>query len=1314
MPSSVPHLHLHPSTQWRRNLSALLTAFLIFASATLFGATVATDMEDYSPGVTALISGSGFAPGETVRLQVLHADGTPSTGSEHDPWTVIANTSGTISSTWFVCTDDCVMSVLELTAVGLSSAVVAKSRFTDGSTGILRLMNVTASNGGCVSGPTGSGTQHWDVEAGQTYTLTFSFPNRNSFDACLGSSLPNSISLTLQGFAVPFTATRTGNSSTYTGTVTIPGTACRTTPIRYCGGFVRRADGNSHQAHLRVSTFGATCTNPVEKQCCSDKPFVICPANIATNSSPDRCDALVTFVAIPATGCPAVVATVVCVPPSGSLFGIGVTTVTCTARDGAGQSASCIFLVTVTNRQPPTIFCGADKVIECPATPSFDPPTSVDHCSNLTVRIVSTVTNTAGFCGNTRSITRTWEALNGAGLSARCSQTITVVDATPPTITCSPDRVAECGAVMVFTRPTAFDSCDGTNVVIAVLSTITNASCGNGFSATRTWTATDRCGNQSRCSQSLIAVDTTPPVIACAPDRITECGTPCDFTRPTAADLCDGTNVNIRIVGTTTNRLCGNTFAAIRTWAATDRCGNESRCSQTLNIVDTTSPAISCGPDRTTECGTPCDFTRPVAIDLCDGTNVVISIVGTVTNALCGNSFSATRTWAATDRCGNQSRCTQTISIIDTTPPGIICGPDLTAECGSPWNFTRPTALDACDGTNVTIRIISTITNGLCGNTFFAIRTWTATDNCGNQSRCSQRVTVLDTLPPILVGVPPNAHFNDPAAMPPPSTVTAFDNCDSIVVVTHTSLTNTTCPIVIVRCWTAMDLCGNSVTACQTNVVECRPRICVTKDVACLLQGDQCGAFGNSATGVKSDTQNPAFCYRITVSNCGRIPLRNITVVDDRLGDLTPQFFSGIPADLAAGASITRFFKMAWGSDTLNTVISGGASATDGSVVYSTNSAFAHVVTASIVCQEIVTSSDDIDGNPFDNHVQLPRDGQLHAVNFLVIVSNTGDADLANVRVASLVASCSSGTAPFSLRAGAAITNSLCILALSCDQEAVTDTVSITATTDSTRGACAFDITGIPVTARSQCGASVDCRVGACRVTGGGRQEHDETFPSARYTTHGGQVGAPVGNATAFDPDSSCIRGSWEHVRHVRGNANGNFHSHSFDSLMCACLACPGDAGSGVVIGDLCNPGDRICGPEPRRAPANKICFSGVGDYSMSSGARQARSVLFRVDIEDHSEPGNSSKPSEDPPDRYRIRIWILTPAELAQLGNSSDRLLNFRRAIACSAGSTSAQDGAPGALGSAVFGVRAPDIDDGGALDHGNHQIHPMIKACP
>jgi hypothetical protein len=42
-------------------------------------------------------------------------------------------------------------------------------------------------------------------------------------------------------------------------------------------------------------------------------------------------------------------ATAVCSPPSGSTFSVGTTTVTCTATDGAGNTASCMFTINAFN-----------------------------------------------------------------------------------------------------------------------------------------------------------------------------------------------------------------------------------------------------------------------------------------------------------------------------------------------------------------------------------------------------------------------------------------------------------------------------------------------------------------------------------------------------------------------------------------------------------------------------------------------------------------------------------------------------------------------------------------------------------------------------------------------------------------------------------------------------------------------------------------------------------------------------------------------------------------------------------------------------
>src|SRR5262249_4445567 len=77
----------------------------------LFQARVAsllTDKGDYHPGEHAVLTGTGFDPGETVQLQVLHIDGRSNTGPEHQVWLVTDGSAqdldgvrdGNIRTTW--------------------------------------------------------------------------------------------------------------------------------------------------------------------------------------------------------------------------------------------------------------------------------------------------------------------------------------------------------------------------------------------------------------------------------------------------------------------------------------------------------------------------------------------------------------------------------------------------------------------------------------------------------------------------------------------------------------------------------------------------------------------------------------------------------------------------------------------------------------------------------------------------------------------------------------------------------------------------------------------------------------------------------------------------------------------------------------------------------------------------------------------------------------------------------------------------------------------------------------------------------------
>jgi hypothetical protein len=204
-------------------------------------------------------------------------------------------------------------------------------------------------------------------------------------------------------------------------------------------------------------------------------------------------------------------------------------------------------------------------------------------------------------------------------------------------------------------------------------------------------------------------------------------------------------------------------------------------------------------------------------------------------------------------------------------------------------------------------------------------------------------------------------------------------------------------------------------------------------------------------------------------------------------------------------------------------------------------------------------------------------------------------------------------------------------------------------------------------------------------------------------------VGASHAGETEFTPYSTCISGEWEHDRHLTQNslvgvlhAAGNGNTHQFDSLLCACLPCDTSPAAVGKVGEICNPNDRICGPLPRKAPANKICFSGVGDYTDSNGQKTIKAV-FRVDIEDRSE-GNSQA-SSPPPDRYRIRIWLLG-TDCRPFGPDSNDGLALRFAVSADAALIGSLATTENLRNPVVAG--APDIDDGGDMTQGNHQIHP------
>jgi len=160
-----------------------------------------------------------------------------------------------------------------------------------------------------------------------------------------------------------------------------------------------------------------------------------------------------------------------------------------------------------------------------------------------------------------------------------------------------------------------------------------------------------------------------------------------------------------------------------------------------------------------------------------------------------------------------------------------------------------------------------------------------------------------------------------------------------------------------------------------------------------------------------------------------------------------------------------------------------------------------------------------------------------------------------------------------------------------------------------------------------------------------------------------GQVGSPCGCVGCFD-QFNLVQGNWQHDQKKK---KGKFQSTDYNSLMCGC--------DGVFNGQTC-PGGTV---------GNSACFSGTGTLNPTGTGKKLTTVAFRTEVEDDGEAGTN--------DFYRMRIWIPTGAETVK---------QLAAGACCTNASPTGQAG------------RAPDIDEGGNLLHGNIQVKPQPQGCP
>lgn len=613
---------------------------------------------------------------------------------------------------------------------------------------------------------------------------------------------------------------------------------------------------------------------------------------------------------------------VACTPASGSTFPLGLTTVTCSSNDSAGNRAESTLTVTVADTTPPSI--NASSVTAEATGPGgaqvFFAPTAFDIVDGA-VPVACNGPSTGVYpLGDT---TVTCSAEDSHHNFNQVQVTITVTDTTPPAITTT-DATAEAtgpdGAIVTYSA-SATDLVDGTVPVVCTPDSKSTFPLGR---TTVSCTATDAHGNPAKATATVTVQDTTGPVLSLADQTIEATGpdgAPATFS-PTAHDVVSGD------VAVACEQNSGATFPIGTTTvkcAAKDGAGNTSDGSFTVTVGDHTAPELTlkdAEAEATGPQGAVVNYDAG-AVDIVDGLRAVDC------SPASGGMFPiavTTVSCSSSDTRGNTAKGALMVTVHDNTPPAVTVT-DQQAEATGPDGAAvtySATATDIVDG-NVAVSC-----DRETGSTFPVGTTTvkcTATDAHANVGRASFTVTVSDTTAPAL-NLPSNQTIEatSGAGAKVTFTATATDLVDGPTAVTCGPASGDTFPLgtTTVSCATA-DKAGNPSSGSFMVTVQdtTAPKVTVPSGLTAEATGPGGAAVTYSATaadivdGSRSVTCAPAsgatFALGDTVVSCSSSDRAGntgsaqftVTVQDKTAPTLTKPADISLTATSAAGAVAT-------------------------------------------------------------------------------------------------------------------------------------------------------------------------------------------------------------------------------------------------------------------------------------------------------------------------------------------------------------------------------------------------------------------------
>lgn len=487
---------------------------------------------------------------------------------------------------------------------------------------------------------------------------------------------------------------------------------------------------------------------------CEAPALTACPVDITVNNDPGLCGANVTFAAATATGtAPAITYS----HASGSLFPVGITTITATATNECG-TATCSFTVTVEDKEAPLPDISELEEIrgECAVTVS-EAPTATDKCEG---KITGTTNDDLTYTTQgTHTITWTFE--DGKGNKSTQTQKVVIADVSnpkitaPPTVTDHPMDAGKCYATVDIGTPTTEDNCGVASVTNDAPVTFPKGT------TTVTWTVTDVNGRTSTATQTVNVVDNQIPTITAPADMLTLTNDPGKCHATIASLGTPETNDNCGIDPTTISNDAPPTFPIGTTlvhWTARDINGNAAAlATQTISVVDNEKPVITTNGNKTVstdagKCGALVVASATAADNCTVGLPVGVRSDGKALDDLYPVGVT-TITWTVSDMNGNAADpVTQTITVADTEAPGVktqnlIVLLDVNGRASITESQVDAGSSDACGIKSMSLDKYEFTCANLGTNTI----SLTVTDENGNSASASALVTVKDEVAPVVL-----------------------------------------------------------------------------------------------------------------------------------------------------------------------------------------------------------------------------------------------------------------------------------------------------------------------------------------------------------------------------------------------------------------------------------------------------------------------------------------------------------------------------------------------------------------------------------